>query len=688
MGEEKKGVSRSPRWVRFADRTRVVAPAAKERKGEARDDRGTAARGENACARKKSFWQSPCIRIIAASDTSITIRPGPHSKGKVLPETGAAQRSYLEGRISQKLQFNGQLDASESSFDGRCHVEGNYIKHPIECSNDAGERVHDYDMRPADYVAPDKCTEGISLISESSGRSRWDDSFSEGRDAKVPHEWKAGCISPRRHLRDSGHEVLTYAVGNAAIPIEARLDEGNTDFLIAKEPSSRSSSDSVRRALNASEGQSRSSELVPDDSFVSCLSCSFSSCSNHPDFVSCSSLSISRLLQDVEPHSLTSSLSSRLPEEYVNSKSHISSHAARYSFGISDRLREGTHSSSSPSTASSARSSSCWDQELCCSPDVKKNGSSPSERAEGCSRYSMVNYANTFSGRHSAYMLSRVQGLVHDLQSDHTDMQLSAAAELRLLAKHDDQNRRLIARVGACKPLIDLLYSSDESIQLEATTALLNLSLNEALKEYVVKEGAIEAVVEVLSYGLNVVVKENAAVALAHLAVCETNQSKIGAAGAIPPLIELLGGGSPRGKKDAAAALYRISCIDDNKRKMIRAGALRPLIGFISNKEDKEGMLDKAMAILGNLVSIEQGRVAFVDGGGIKPLLQVIQVGPQRSKSLAISVIFQLCSQCTKYRSLMPEKELLTILMSLAKTANPRLKYQISEVMKALIADS
>ncbi|KAH7416006.1 hypothetical protein KP509_14G071000 [Ceratopteris richardii] len=382
----------------------------------------------------------------------------------------------------------------------------------------------------------------------------------------------------------------------------------------------------------------------------------------------------------METHSLSSNSSYSHSEKLMDPESHrlsSNSTSSRHSSGFTEIFREGEYTHSFPSTPNSTRSSSCWNQEVCNSSDFSATESMLSERNDVCNQLQFSIGSNPSSGTHAAYTESRIKNLVSDLQSAHTEIQLNAAAELRLLAKHDDVNRILIARMGGSKPLIMLLYSRYQPLQLEATTALLNLSLNRALKEYLVKQGAIKALVEVLNHGLSKIVKENAAVALAHLAVCKANRSEIGAAGAIPPLIELLERGSLRGKKDAAAALYRMSSIDENKKRMIEAGALRLLVGFISSEEDKEGMVDKAMVILGNLVSIELGRAAFVKEGGITPLMQVIEVGAQKSKDLAIPVLFQMCTHSREHRSLMLQSEPLSTLISLSMTVDPRLKSQV-----------
>jgi hypothetical protein len=149
-----------------------------------------------------------------------------------------------------------------------------------------------------------------------------------------------------------------------------------------------------------------------------------------------------------------------------------------------------------------------------------------------------------------------VKALVDDSGSGNSkNLQRNAAAELRLLAKHKMENRMMIARAEAVRPLVCLLHSTDPQTQEAAVTALLNLSLCDDNKIEITRAGAIKPLIYVLKTGTSVA-KQNAACALLSLSLIDDNKISIGAAGAIPPLVALLISGSSRGKKDAATMLY------------------------------------------------------------------------------------------------------------------------------------
>ncbi|CAL0334742.1 unnamed protein product [Lupinus luteus] len=174
---------------------------------------------------------------------------------------------------------------------------------------------------------------------------------------------------------------------------------------------------------------------------------------------------------------------------------------------------------------------------------------------------------------------NQVRTFVEGLRSSDFDTQREAAAELRLLAKHNMDNRIAIAN------------------------SLLNLSINDNNKAAIATAGAIEPLIHVLETG-SPEAKENSAATLFSLSVIEENKITIGRSGAIRPLVDLLGNGTPRGKKDAATALFNLSIFHENKSRIVQAGAVRHLVELM---DQAAGMVDKAVAVLANLATIPEG---------------------------------------------------------------------------------
>lgn len=272
---------------------------------------------------------------------------------------------------------------------------------------------------------------------------------------------------------------------------------------------------------------------------------------------------------------------------------------------------------------------------------------------------------------------SHVMKLIEDLRSLSIEEQTAAAEELRLLAKHNVENRSIIGQCGAIKPLLSLLYSETKLTQEHAVTALLNLSINEDNKTMIAEAGAIEPLIHVLRTGNNGA-KENSAAALFSLSVLEEYKAKIGRSGAVKALVDLLGSGTLRGKKDAATALFNLSIFHENKALIVQAGAIKHLVELL---DPGSGMVDKAVALLSNLSTVGEGRSATVREGGIPLLVEIVESGSRRGKENAASILLQLCLHSNKFCTLVLQEGAVPPLVALSQSGTPRAKEKAQQLL-------
>ncbi|KAL8171209.1 hypothetical protein V2J09_023013 [Rumex salicifolius] len=265
---------------------------------------------------------------------------------------------------------------------------------------------------------------------------------------------------------------------------------------------------------------------------------------------------------------------------------------------------------------------------------------------------------------------SQVKKLMEDLNDSSVERQREATAELRLLAKHDMDNRIVIANCGAINILVSLLKSTDSKIQENAVTALLNLSINDNNKNAIANAEAIEPLIHVLQTG-SPEAKENSAATLFSLSVIEENKIKIGRSGAIGPLVDLLGNGTPRGKKDAATALFNLSIYHENKGKIVQAGAVKYLVDLM---DPAAGMVDKAVAVLANIATIQEGRNAIGQFGGIPVLVEVVELGSPRGKENAAAALLQLCTSSARFCNNVLQEGAVPPLVALSQSGTARAK--------------
>ncbi|KAF8101484.1 hypothetical protein N665_0205s0074 [Sinapis alba] len=278
----------------------------------------------------------------------------------------------------------------------------------------------------------------------------------------------------------------------------------------------------------------------------------------------------------------------------------------------------------------------------------------------------------------SSSIEAEVKKLIEDLKSSSLDAQREATARVRILSRNSTDNRIVIARCGAINSLVDLLYSTDERIQADAVTCLLNLSINDNNKSVIADSGAIEPLIHVLKTG-NLEAKENSAATLFSLSVIEENKTKIGEAGAIEPLVDLLGNGSLRGKKDAATALFNLSIHHENKAKVIEAGAVRYLVELM---DPAAGMVEKAVVVLANLATVKEGKIAIGEEGGIPVLVEVVELGSARGKENATAALLQLSMHSPRFCNSIIREGAIPPLVALTKSGTARAKEKAHNLLK------
>lgn len=349
------------------------------------------------------------------------------------------------------------------------------------------------------------------------------------------------------------------------------------------------------------------------------------------------------------------------------------------------------HSGSISSVISSTEISSRFDEKVCLS-EVTQPLSSPSNKDQGIIRWLSLNQLRVSPNGHNISSRTRslstsvsdelttashVMELVEDLKSRSPEVQATAAAELRLLGKHNLENRVLIAKCGAITPLVSLLTSNVKKIQENAVTALLNLSINDNNKISIAEAGAVESLIHVLESG-SAEAQQNSAATLFSLSVLEDYKVKIGRSGAIKSLVTLLGSGGIRGKKDAATALFNLSICHENKARIVKAGAVKYLVELM---EPCTGMADKSVALLANLSMIPEGCLAIAQEGGIPLLVEIVETGSQNGKENAASALFQLCINGSKFSKLVLQEGAVPPLISLSQFGTPRAREKAQQIL-------
>ncbi|CAL5192055.1 unnamed protein product [Lathyrus oleraceus] len=274
-----------------------------------------------------------------------------------------------------------------------------------------------------------------------------------------------------------------------------------------------------------------------------------------------------------------------------------------------------------------------------------------------------------------------LDSLMRKLISRYIEDQRCAAGELRLLAKHNSENRKLIAEAGAIPLLADLLYTPDAGTQEHTVTALLNLSIYEENKARIMASDAVPGILHVLKNG-SMEARENAAATFFNLSSADENKVTIGASGAIQALVTLFCEGSQRGKIDAASALFKLCIYQGNKGLAVKAGIVPKLIEMLT--EPGGEMRGEALAILAVIASHPDGKAAIGSMNAIPILVELISDGSYRNKENATSVLVYICKGDPLHLPIVASLKVINPLMELAKNGTERGKRKAEQLLELL----
>ncbi|CAL4894069.1 unnamed protein product [Urochloa decumbens] len=212
--------------------------------------------------------------------------------------------------------------------------------------------------------------------------------------------------------------------------------------------------------------------------------------------------------------------------------------------------------------------------------------------------------------------------------------------EIRLLAKSGSDNRAFIGEAGAAGLLVPLLRSEeDAALQLEAVTALLNLSILDANKKRIMHaEGAVDALCDVMTRsGASWRAKENSAATVLSLAAVHAYRRRLGRnARVVESVVELARAGPPSTKKDALAALLSLSGERENVGRLVDAGAAEVAASAVGESE-------AAAAVLASLAKRGGAEAIVALDGAVARLVAEMRRGTEWSRECAAAALVLLC---------------------------------------------
>lgn len=214
--------------------------------------------------------------------------------------------------------------------------------------------------------------------------------------------------------------------------------------------------------------------------------------------------------------------------------------------------------------------------------------------------------------------------------------------ELRVLAKTDSDSRTCIAEAGALPLLVKFLASENPSLQINAVTTILNLSILEANKTRILEtDGVLNGVIEVLRSGASWEAKGNAAATIFSLTGVHGYRKKLGRkTRVVRALLDLAREGPTNPRRDAMVAILNLAVDREAVAKLVDGGVVE-MVGQVM----ESSMVEEAVAVL-ELVVKRGGLVAILaayQGSMMKKLTAVLRDGSDRARESAAATLVNIC---------------------------------------------
>lgn len=222
-----------------------------------------------------------------------------------------------------------------------------------------------------------------------------------------------------------------------------------------------------------------------------------------------------------------------------------------------------------------------------------------------------------------------------------------AAYETRLLAKSNIFNRSCLVESGTVPPLLNLLNSTDPSVQENSISALLKLSKHSSGKKAIVENGGLKPILRVLKNGLKLENRQISAATFFYLSSVHEYRKLIGSTpGAIQALADLIKDGTNCGKKNAVVAIFGLLLHHSNHQRVLSAGLVPILVNILASSSVDDLVTD-SLAVLATLAESVEGSVSILQTSPLPIVISTLQSSTSRGrKEYCVSILLYLCKNC------------------------------------------
>lgn len=88
--------------------------------------------------------------------------------------------------------------------------------------------------------------------------------------------------------------------------------------------------------------------------------------------------------------------------------------------------------------------------------------------------------------------------------------------------------------------------------------------------------------------------------------------------------------------------------------------------------------------MVSELISVTEARTALVEEGRIPVLVEIVEVGTQRQKEIAVAILLQLCEDSVAYRTMVAREGAIPPLVALSQSGTSRVKRKAETLIDLL----
>ncbi|KAK6123414.1 hypothetical protein DH2020_042837 [Rehmannia glutinosa] len=257
--------------------------------------------------------------------------------------------------------------------------------------------------------------------------------------------------------------------------------------------------------------------------------------------------------------------------------------------------------------------------------------------------------------------------------------QEQAVIQLRKTTRNNEESRTLLCSERLLFCLKQLLDSRYAVVQINATAALVNLSLEKGNKVKIVRAGIVPLLIDILKNGFEES-REHAAGAIFSLALEDENKTAIGVLGALQPLLHELRSGTRRSRHDAALALYHLTLVQSNRAKIMKLGAAGVLLGLLKDAE----VAARVVLVVCNLAACDEGRAALLDANAVECLVGVLRNGSESTRENCVAALHSLSHGSLRFKGLARDAGAVEVLREVAEMGGERAREKARRILEEL----